>query len=286
MILIADSGSTKTEWNILSDQGLIKSLLTSGINPFYQDTENIAAILIEEFSSSHRKFDSICFYGAGCINPEKQEIVKRALLKVFSSNDIFVGSDLLAATRALCQDQPGVACILGTGSNSCYYNGNEIVDQVSPLGFILGDEGSGAVLGKKLLSDVLKKQLSSFLTDAFFETYHTNAAEILENVYKRPFPSRYLAGYTKFLSKNIQHPEIEQIVISGFQEFVTRNLLQYSKIKDVPVHFAGGVAFYFEPQLRKVIEQHNLHLGQIIQAPMDGLMTYHLNKLTAQNITQ
>lgn len=278
MILVADSGTTKTEWCMISDRGTSETVVTSGINPFYQESESISAILQSEFTAE-KKFDAIYFYGAGCINQEKQDIVKKALLQIFEVEHIFIGSDLLAAAHSLCQDKPGVACILGTGSNSCYYNGREIAANVSPLGFILGDEGSGAVLGKKLIGDILKKQLPQLLIDDFFEIYPTSAAEILENVYKKPFPSRYLAGYTKFLSKNIKHPEIENIVISSFREFITRNLLHYPKIDQTPIHFTGSIAFHFEAQLRKVIEEQNLILGNIERAPMSGLIKYHNSKI-------
>lgn len=280
MILLADSGSTKSEWIILSGDRIVGSLFTSGINPFYQDKESIAQILINEYLSVNKDFDAIYFYGAGCINPEKQDVVRSALLQVFSSDTIFVGSDLIAAARSLCQNKPGIACILGTGSNSCYYDGNEILNHVSPLGFILGDEGSGAVLGKKLISDILKKQLPPPLIENFFGTYHTTAAEILENVYKRPFPNRYLAGYSRFLSENLQFPEIENIVLTGFREFVLRNLLQYPEIHHTPIHFTGSIAYFFEVQLRKVIEEQNLKLGNIEPAPMKGLISYHQRKIT------
>ena len=277
MILIADSGTTKTDWCLIGDREALEKVVTSGINPFYQEAENISTILQKEFTSI-KKFKAIYFYGTGCINQEKKDIVKKGLLQVFEAEEIFIGSDLQAAAHSLCQDQSGFACILGTGSNSCYYNGSEIVANVSPLGFILGDEGSGAVLGKKLIGDILKKQLPQSLINDFFETYHTTTAEILENVYKKPFPSRYLADFTKFLSKNIKHPEIENIVIKSFHEFVIRNLRQYPGIERMPIHFTGSIAFHFESQLRKVIEEQNLILGNIERAPMKGLIRYHNNK--------
>ena len=279
MILIADSGTTKTEWCTINDDGTTETIITPGINPFYQDSENISFILQKEFTVD-RKIDSIYFYGAGCINKEKQDVIRKSLTQVFNVTHIFVGTDLLAAAHSLCQDQSGIVCILGTGSNSCFYNGSEIEVNVSPLGFILGDEGSGAVLGKKLIGDVLKKQLPQVLINDFFDTYHTSAAEILENVYKKPFPSRYLAGYTKFLSKNIAHSEIENIVTTSFKEFVMRNLIQYPGIESTPIHFTGSIAYYFEAQLRKVIQQQHLILGHIEQAPMKGLVRYHSNKVS------
>ena len=279
MILIADSGTTKTEWCLMDGSGNNEKMVTSGINPFYQDSENIAFILQCEFSVP-QQLEAVYFYGTGCINEEKQNVVKTGLSQVLDSGNYFLGSDLLGAAYSLCQDQPGIACILGTGSNSCYYNGSEIVANVSPLGFILGDEGSGGVLGKKLISDVLKKQLPQALIDDFFSTYQTTYAEILENVYKKPFPSRYLANYTKFLSKNIEYPEIQNIVLSGFSDFVTRNLLQYPDIEKLPIHFTGSIAFHFEAQLRKVIEGKQLTLGKIERAPMEGLIQYHQAKIT------
>jgi len=284
MILIADSGSTKAEWVILRDQGITETIFTSGINPFYQDSRQIALQLQTEFTPDQKKFDAIYFYGAGCINHDKEEIVKEALLQVFEASFIFVGSDLLAAAHSLCQDQPGIACILGTGSNSCYYNGSEIIEHVSPLGFILGDEGSGAVLGKKLISDILKNQLPQWLIREFFENYQTSPAEIMENVYKQPYPNRYLAGYTRFLSKNIKVPEIENIVIAGFREFVMRNLNQYTQVKTTPIYFTGSIAFHFETQLRKVFDEKRLLPGKIEQAPMSGLIVYHQKKIKSQNI--
>jgi len=279
MKLIADSGTTKTEWCIMTGEEKIATVITSGINPFYQDAENISSILQTEFTGVKR-FSTIYFYGAGCINQEKQDFVKQALLNVFEAERIFIGSDLLAAAHALCQDKPGVACILGTGSNSCYYNGSEIVANVSPLGFILGDEGSGAVLGKKLIGDILKNQLSQLLIVDFFNTYSTSASDILENIYRKPFPSRYLAGYAKFLSKHIENTEIEYLVISAFREFVERNLLQYPRIHNVPIHFTGSIAFHFESQLRRVIEEQNLIFGNLERSPMNELIRYHLSKAT------
>jgi len=279
MILIADSGVTKTEWCRITDQHTTETLITQGINPFYQEAENITSILLKEFTGV-RKFEAIFFYGSGCINREKQDIVKAGLLGIFEAGTIFVGSDLLAAAQSLCQTKAGIACILGTGSNSCYYNGCEITENVSPLGFILGDEGSGAVLGKKLVGDILKNQLPQFLIDQFFETYQVTGATILENVYKKPFPSRYLAGFTRFLSENIAVPEIELLVTTAFREFISRNLMKYPGIGQIPIHFTGSIAFFFKEQLQKSLEEQGLILGNIEKAPMKGLIRYHNRKIT------
>nr|WP_321450688.1 ATPase [uncultured Carboxylicivirga sp.] len=276
MILIADSGSTKTEWRLISnDHSTIETCFTKGINPFYQSTEDII-ISIEESSTLkdiHPEF--IYFYGAGCANAEKNLIVENALKSFFKAEKILVDSDLTGAARSLCQNKEGIACILGTGSNSCHYDGEKITSNVSPLGFIIGDEGSGAVLGKKLLGDILKNQLPKELIDLFFNTYQTDRAEILDYIYKKPFPNRYLAQYTKFLSQNIRNDELQNLVIQSFKEFIQRNLLQYNNINHLPIHFTGSIAFYFKDQLIEALSSFDLKPGTICQSPMEGLILHH-----------
>lgn len=277
MILIADSGSTKTQWALVDEKGKVEIFHTSGINPFFQSSEDIEKMFKKErLNADILKVKSLHFYGAGCASEEKNNIVKEGLTNVIHAENYIIGSDLLAAAHSLCGNQPGVACILGTGSNSCNYNGSEIVQNVSPLGYILGDEGSGAVLGRILISDILKNQLSKEVTDLFYEKYKTSRLEIQDRVYKQPFPSRYLAQYTKFLSENISIPEIENIILQGFDSFIKRNLMQYDNITKNPVHFTGSVAFYFKNQLEKVMQNNRLTLGKVVQAPMNDLINYHL----------
>ncbi len=279
MILIADSGSTKTQWALVDEKGKVEIFHTSGINPFFQSSEDIEKMFKKErLNADILKVKSIYFYGAGCASEEKNNIVKEGLINVIHAENYIIGSDLLAAAHSLCGNQPGVACILGTGSNSCNYNGSEIVQNISPLGYILGDEGSGAVLGRMLISDILKNQLSKEVTDLFYEKYNTSRLEIQDRVYKQPFPNRYLAQYTKFLSENISIPEIENIVLQGFDSFVKRNLMQYDNITKKPVHFTGSVAFYFKNQLAKVMQNNRFTLGKVVQAPMEDLINYHLTK--------
>lgn len=276
MILIADSGSTKTTW-CLSDRESDKliTLQTDGINPFYQDENAIFQTLTDQFGVIEEPIDEIHFYGAGCANAEVNNIVKKALKRFFETDYIEVQSDLLAAARALCQRNPGIACILGTGSNSCYYNGHEIEQHVSPLGFILGDEGSGAVLGKRLLADVLKNQLPSHITQLFFEQYKTNRNEILENIYRKPFPNRYAAGFTTFIGNQIDEPSLEQLVTTEFELFLKRNVLQYQNCGDLEINFTGSIAFYFQKQLNTACRIFNLRPGKIMKDPMNGLIEYH-----------
>ncbi len=276
MILIADSGSTKTTWSIVEGQSKIQTCNTSGINPFFLGEEEILEILKKEFTMTKNGISSVFFYGAGCI-PAKTPVLFEALKKYFGISNVEVHTDLLAAARSLCQDKPGIACILGTGSNSCYYDGKVIAENVSPLGFILGDEGSGAVLGKKLLADLLKNQLPSAIKEDFFATYPVEPSEILENVYRKPFPNRYLAQYTRFINKHIHNDSVSRLVETSFGEFIERNLFQYDAVRSIPVHFTGSVAFYFRASLEKAMNAAGLKLGNIMQAPMDGLIDYHLN---------
>ncbi len=276
MILIADSGSTKTEWILLDKKNNHSHhITTDGINPYYQSITDIKTLLNNQFSAKQNNFNEIYFYGAGCNTSDKKSIIKKALLHKFNTEQIYIDSDLMAACRASCIHTPGIVSILGTGSNSCFYNGKIIEEQVSPLGYILGDEGSGATLGKILISDILKNQLSESTAELFYNTYNNSAAEILENVYKKPFPNRYLAQYTKFISQHIEIPEIELIVINAFKSFIKRNLFQYEELKKHELHFIGSIAFYFKEQLKKALQEFNLQIGTISKSPSKGLIKFH-----------
>lgn len=276
MKLIADSGSTKTKWFLQADSKLAESeCKTAGINPFFQQSSDIVKTLEQEFTLDHSRVQSIHFYGAGAANPGKKQELFEALKAFFHIDQIIIDSDLLAAAHSLCGRQEGIAAILGTGSNSCYFDGEKIVHNVSPLGFILGDEGSGAVLGRKLLSDVLKKQLPDHVIRLFFDTYKVDAAEVLENVYRKPFPNRYLAGYTRFLSAHIQEEALHQLVKNSFEEFFRRNINAYDRSRELPVHFTGSIAWHFSDVLKQAAESLGFSVGKIVQDPMDGLKEYH-----------
>jgi glucosamine kinase len=280
MILVADSGSTKTEWKILKDGNPLDSVYYSGINPYFLTSEDIFGLLQKETGElAQNKFRKIYFYGTGCNSESKINSVKDALSRFFQSSDIYVGSDLLAAARSLCQDEPGIACIMGTGSNSCYYNGSEIVANVAPLGYILGDEGGGAVIGRKLISGILKKQLPKKVIDSFFDTYKLTQSDIQESVYMKPFPNRFLGQFAKYISLNIEVPELQDIVISSFDDFLKRNVLQYPESRNLPIHFTGSIAFHFRPFLLDLLERNNLRQGLITLSPMDNLMKYHSRRI-------
>lgn len=274
MILIADSGSTKTKWCVLGGE----TLLSDGINPYYQNENQISKSVGERFADVETSsIKQIFFYGAGCNNAEVNSIVERALHSVFKNADIDVNSDLLGAARSVCQSEKGIACILGTGSNSCSYDGLDVVKNVSPLGFILGDEGSGAVLGKRFIGDLLKNQLSDSLTKRFYQEYGLSYADILTSVYKKEFPNRFLAQFTKFMNTNIDAPQIEYIVRTEFRSFLERNVLQYDNARSMPINFVGSIAYHFSTILKSEAEKLGLRIGRVEQEPIKGLVEYHRN---------
>jgi glucosamine kinase len=280
MILVADSGSTKTEWKVVNEGIPQESLFTSGINPFFLTTEAIYLILKNELKElAGFNFDRVYYYGSGCNSPARGNTVINAIDKYFSPGKIFIGSDLLAAARALCGHNPGIACIIGTGSNSCYYDGSVIVSNVSPLGYILGDEAGAAVIGRKLISGILKKQVPDTIIELFFETYKITPAEIQENVYMKPFPNKYLGQFAKFISANVHFPELQEIITSCFDDFIKRNILQYPESKLLPVHFTGSIAWYFRSFLEDLLIQNNLQPGTITLSPMSSLINYHIGIL-------
>ena len=283
MILLADSGSTKTEWKVIRDNRPLESIFTGGINPYFLSENGIYQLLEKELTPHYRKaFKKVYFYGTGCNSETKNNVVKNALSRFVAADEILIGSDLLGAARSLCQEQPGIACIMGTGSNSCYYDGKTIVSNVSPLGYILGDEGGGAVIGRKLLSAVLKKQIPQSVIDIFFSTYKITPSEILERVYMKPFPNRFLGQFARFIADNIQIPELREIISTSFDEFISRNILQYPLAKSLPVHFTGSIAFYFRSFLEELLVINNLRPGLITLSPMNDLIKFHIKNLNSE----
>jgi glucosamine kinase len=279
MILIADSGSTKTEWKIIKDGVPGKSVFSSGINPYFLSEEEIYEVLKRELTDiSGNDFKEIYYYGTGCNSESANNKVRQAINRFFSSADIYIGSDLLGAARSLCLNDPGIACIMGTGSNSCYYNGEVIVSNVAPLGYILGDEGGGAVIGRKLVSGILKKQVPQTIVDIFFDTYKLTPTEILENVYMKPFPNRFLGQFSMFISAHIEIPELQDIINSSFDDFIRRNVMQYPEAKSLPVNFTGSIAFHFRTFLEDLLRKNDLNIGIITLTPMDNLVKFHLLK--------
>ena len=278
MILIADCGSTKIDWCILKGDKLVKQFFTTGVNALLMPEDKIRATFETELKPQVEGSEifEVYYYGAGCLSEEICSNVSRSIASVIpSATTISVNSDLLAAARALCGRNPGIACILGTGSNSCYYDGEKICDNVSPLGYILGDEGSGPVLGKLLVGDVLKKQLPAELCEKFLKQFNLDRMKIIENVYKKPAPNRFLASLSPFLIQNIEEPAIHRLVLNAFKSFFVRNIENYANFKEVPVSFVGSVGFYYREVLDEAAKALDITIGTVIKSPMEGLLKYH-----------
>ena len=282
MYLIADSGSTKTDWCLCNQGTVLQSIQTQGINPYHQSEEAIEIVLRDELlpQLNFQKGTqlSITFYGSGCANETACNRIKEALHKVVGTTDITVHSDLLGAARALCGHEEGIACVLGTGSNSCLYNGKEIIANTPPLGYILGDEGSSAVLGRHLVGNCLKNQLPEALRDEFLAEYELTQEIILEKVYRQPLANRFLASLTPFLSKHREVSEIHQLLVDSFTDFFVRNVKQYRR-PWLPIHFVGSIANVFSSELKEAAESLGMELGTIMRSPMEGLIKYHCSSL-------
>lgn len=273
--LIADSGSTKTDWMLIEGNGKVRNYKTEGINPVVGDNDSIVRTIKKKFAPNVEGsvINDIYFYGAGCTAQHKG-VVENCLKETFPNANVEVASDVLAAARALCGHKEGVACILGTGSNSCLFNGKDIVKNVSPLGYILGDEGSGAVLGRKLVSDILKRQLPGDIRDCFFEETRLTEAEIIDRVYRQPMPNKFLASLVPFIHNHHRESQIAGLLVASFREFLQRNVLQYER-PDLPVNFIGGVAISFSDEIKVAVQIEHLTLGRVELSPQKGLVIYH-----------
>lgn len=286
MILIADSGSTKVHWCLVTASGQCSDFRTDGINPMFQTCDAMRNSICNQLLPQIAPLlwagtlTHVFFYGAGC-TPEKKVFVQKALEMVFKKAQIQVESDMVGAARGLLGHNAGVACILGTGSGSCYYNGENIEWNVPSLGYILGDEGSAAVLGKRLVGDLLKNQLGDDLKEAFFKEYETSMPDIFEKVYRQPFPNRFLAKLSKFCADHIEDKRIHDLVYDHFVQFIRRNLVQYFPMTNAQspitngIGFVGSIAYYYRPILEEAMKAEGLPLGTILQDPIEGLKEYH-----------
>ncbi len=274
--LIADSGATKAEWCLLNN-GKKKILFTQGISPYFLNTDQVAELLTKELVAKLKNatVERIYYYGTGCANIENAKSIKKALTRVFPKAQVNVNTDLMAATRAVCGHEKGIACILGTGSNSCYYNGKSIVKNSPGIGYVLGDEGSGAYLGKKVLQYYLYNTFDEDLRARFDARFVTTPSEILDNVYKKPLPNRYLASFTMFLAENRGHYMIENIIEDGLNDFFFQHLCKYAEVWKYPVNFAGSVAYGFQDVIKELCRSYEFELGIILKNPMEGLVKYH-----------
>jgi N-acetylglucosamine kinase-like BadF-type ATPase len=276
--LIADSGATKCEWCLLQN-GKKKIIITQGISPYFLNTAQIVLLLQNELlpKIKNAAIETINFYGTGLSNPANIKIIKTALKQLFAAATINVEHDLLAAARALCGSKKGIACILGTGSNSCYFNGKKIMKNSPGLGYILGDEGSGAYLGKKVVQYYLYNTFDEDLKARFDKRFNVTKDQILDSVYKQPLANRYLANYAIFLAENRGHYMIENVIEDGLNDFFFNHLYKYRESWTLPINFVGSIAYGFKDVLKDLCSTYELELGTILKQPMDGLIKYHLN---------
>ncbi len=277
MVLVADSGSTKTDWRLINEKREIKKFQTIGFNPFFIDSKGIAKELNKSLPSYVLPDDIgyVYFYGAGCSSQDRCNIVRRGLEKIFCNAKIEVEHDILGVARILFGAKQGIAVILGTGSNTCYYNGTKIVKNITALGYILGDEGSGAYLGTKLIKAFLNYELPEKLHKSFVNEYKLTEEDILNAVYRKPLPNRFLASFTRFLSKNLEHPYISKLVYEGFEDFFVKHISIYENYKSLKIRCAGSIAYHFQSILTRVARYKNASIDKIIEYPIDELVKYH-----------
>jgi glucosamine kinase len=274
--LIADSGATKAEWCLLNN-GKKKTLFTQGISPYFLNTDQIAELVTKELTSKLKNVtvEHIYYYGTGCSNIDNAKNIKKALTRVFPTAEASVNTDLMGAARAVCGHEKGIACILGTGSNSCYFNGKSIMKNSPGIGYVLGDEGSGAYLGKKVLQYYLYNTFDEDLRARFDAKFVTTGSEILDNVYKKPLPNRYMASFALFLAENRGHYMIENIIEDGLNDFFFQHLCKYNEVWKYPVHFIGSVASGFNDVLEQLCHSYEFELGTVLKNPMEGLVKFH-----------
>ncbi len=280
MILIADSGASKTDWRILDADGKIEQAQTIGFNPYYQPIEQfeqeVREVLMPQIKANIKE---IFYYGTGCSSDKNRKLIRNVFEMFFPQAHIEIWHDLLAAARAMCGTEEGIACILGTGSNSCYYDGAKIVDNVTSLGYILGDEGSGSYLGKKIVADYLRKDLPEKLWDQFKKRFPFDRDEILDRVYTQEMPSRFLGSFSHFIFQNLKEPYCYKLVYDGFNEFFEKNVMKYTGYEKLKVHFTGSVSFYFSDILRQVANDKGITVKNILESPIAGLTLYHKQEL-------
>lgn len=275
MIILADSGSTRTQWCCI-DKERCKSLTsTTGINPYFLSKEEIITSVRPVIAGLNlEKIDAIYFFGAGCGNSSKKAKLFTALQSIFKTKNIFVDSDLIAACLALFGKEQGIVSILGTGSNSCVWDGKKIKEQTPSLGFILGDEGGAVSMGKQLVSDFLKNQMPNDLRILFSEQYDISTEIVLERVYQMQMPNRYLAGFAPFLNKNIHHPYVIELISEQFHRFIRRNILPYGLGAKYPIRFTGSIAWHFQDFLKPICQKYELNADKFVKEPINELQVF------------
>lgn len=273
-ILIADSGATKTEWYYQSGSAS-QTIQTEGLNPYYHTVDSIHSVIENNLMPTVGTVDEIYFYGAGCDSEAKIKMIKQALSQSFSTVSVQVYHDLLAAARACFGNEAGIACILGTGSNSCLYDGSAIIEHIPSLAFILGDEGSAAYFGKQLINRYFRNELPDRLKQELEEEHNMALSYIKKNVYEGAQKSRFVASYGAFLGKHADHPFVKELLYEGFENFISRIVAKYSNATDYEVRFVGSVAYAHQKMIKEILQEHRLTPGLFITHPMKRLVEYH-----------
>lgn len=279
MILIADSGATKTEWCVLSSSGS-ERIKTQGISPYFLNSKQIAGLIRSELLPGlrqHSNISDIYYYGTGCTAPPTSKVVEDALKDVFPGAKTSVSYDLIGAAHALCGNSEGIACILGTGSSSGYYDGREIKKNIAGIGYVLGDEGSGAYMGKLFATQYLYNKFDVELSGSFELEFDLTPDKLLYKIYSAPFANRLFASFSFFLCRNKEHPEVNRILKKGLGDFFTVHLSEYPQRHHVPVHFTGSISSTYGDMIRQLCEEHDFQCGNIMKEPMDGLVNYYLS---------
>lgn len=278
MILIADSGSTKVDWVAIKEDGSTISVKTSGINPVFITQDKIVNILeVSLLSQTGRDVTEVYFYGAGVVSDSVTGDLAAAFKMVFPKAQCFAASDMLAAARAVCGRDAGIACIIGTGANSCFYDGKAMTEHVNAGGFILGDEASGGYFGRRLVSDFIKGLLPKEINKAFVEKYDLDYPKVVDKVYKQPTPNRFLASLMYFVEDFRETDYMQNLLKSGFREFLTRNVMQY-KYKEYKTNIVGSVGYIFQKELNEVAKELGVTIGTVLRSPIEGLINYHKDK--------
>ena len=281
MVLIVDSGSTKSDWVLLKEKEDRLLFKTMGFNPFFHN-ETIIANAVKQNSELFEfadRIEQVFYYGAGCSSEGRNAIVRRALKRVFSKAEVNVDHDLLACAYSTYAGVPAISCILGTGSNSCYYDGINLVEKVPALGYVLGDEGGGSYFGKKLLTAYLYGQLPVEVAKDLEETFEIDKDGIIENVYSLPHANVFLASFMRFIAKHKDVPFIDHMIVAGLKDFMNVHVCCYDDYEKIPVHFIGSIGYFFEDQLKRAAQDTGIELGTITRKPIDGLVNYHLEHL-------
>jgi glucosamine kinase len=281
MLIIADSGSTKTDWRIISQGKTILDYTTEGINPYLLDESQILQIVdCEDIQEHSSNIMEIHFYGAGCSRADKQEIVKKVLLEVFPAAETHVYSDMMGAARGVCGFNSGIVCVLGTGSNACVYDGENITKQSPSLGYMLGDEGSGVHIGKRLLQEYLYGKLPPSIQTKFDEKYNLTQAIILDRLYSQYMPNRYMASFAEFAAENLDHSYIYGVIYESFYSFLDNHVARFENASNLKLNFVGSVANSYKEVLEKVSIDSGYSFGVVKKSPMEGLTAFHLHKQT------